>query len=66
MPYELSAVIMARNSETLVLKPFAMTWVTRDRLVARVGVGTPPARGCHGAAVLWPLRLGTPAGCWSR
>jgi hypothetical protein len=27
MPYELSAVIMARNSETLVSKPFAMTWV---------------------------------------
>jgi hypothetical protein len=27
MPYERSAVTMARNSETLVLKPFAMTWV---------------------------------------
>jgi hypothetical protein len=27
MPYELSVVIMARNSETLVLKPFAMNWV---------------------------------------
>jgi hypothetical protein len=27
MPYEQSAVIMAHNSETLVLKPFAMTWV---------------------------------------
>jgi hypothetical protein len=27
MPYEQSAVTMARNSETHVLKPFAMTWV---------------------------------------
>jgi hypothetical protein len=27
MPYEQSAVTMARNSETLVLKPFVMTWV---------------------------------------
>jgi hypothetical protein len=27
MPYEQSAVTMARNSETLVSKPFAMTWV---------------------------------------
>jgi hypothetical protein len=27
MPYEQSAVIMAQNSETLVLKPFAMTLV---------------------------------------
>jgi hypothetical protein len=36
--------------------------VTRDRLVARVGVGTPLARGYRGAVVLWPLRLGMPAG----
>jgi hypothetical protein len=27
MPYKKSAVTMAQNSETLVLKPFAMTWV---------------------------------------
>jgi hypothetical protein len=27
MPYEQSAVTMAQNSGTLVLKPFAMTWV---------------------------------------
>jgi hypothetical protein len=27
MPYELSIVTMAQNSETLILKPFAMTWV---------------------------------------
>jgi hypothetical protein len=26
-PYEQSAVIIAQNSETLILKPFAMTWV---------------------------------------
>jgi hypothetical protein len=36
MPYEQSAVIMAHNSETLILKPFAMTWVLntsfRDRI----------------------------------
>jgi hypothetical protein len=27
MPYERSAVTMARNSKTLTSKPFAMTWV---------------------------------------
>jgi hypothetical protein len=27
MPYEQSTVTMAQNSETLVLRPFAMTWV---------------------------------------
>jgi hypothetical protein len=27
MSYERSAVTMARNSKTLTLKPFAMTWV---------------------------------------
>jgi hypothetical protein len=27
MPYQQSAVTMARNSETLASKPFAMTWV---------------------------------------
>jgi hypothetical protein len=27
MPYEQSAMTMAQKSETLVLKPFAMTWV---------------------------------------
>jgi hypothetical protein len=35
MPYELSAVIMAWNSETLVLKPFAMT--LKDRMATREG-----------------------------
>jgi hypothetical protein len=29
MPYEQSAVTMSPNSETPVLKPFAMTWVLR-------------------------------------
>jgi hypothetical protein len=27
MPYKQSLMIMAQNSETLILKPFAMTWV---------------------------------------
>jgi hypothetical protein len=27
MPYEQSIVTMAQNSETLVLKPFVMSWV---------------------------------------
>jgi hypothetical protein len=27
MPYEQFVVTMAQNSETLILKPFAMTWV---------------------------------------
>jgi hypothetical protein len=27
MPYEQSAMTMAQNSETLILKPFALTWV---------------------------------------
>jgi hypothetical protein len=27
MPYEKFVVTMARNSETIALKPFAMTWV---------------------------------------
>jgi hypothetical protein len=36
MPYELSAVIMARNLETLVLKPFAMTWVLSTSFRVRI------------------------------
>jgi hypothetical protein len=36
MPYELSAVIMARNSESLVLKPFAMTWVLSTSFRVRI------------------------------
>jgi hypothetical protein len=30
MPYERFAVTMARNSNTLTLKPFAMTWVLNN------------------------------------
>jgi transposase InsO family protein len=36
MSYELSAVIMARNSETLILKPFAMTWVMSTSFRVRI------------------------------
>jgi hypothetical protein len=32
----LSAVIMARNSETLVLKPFVMTWVLSTNFRVRI------------------------------
>jgi hypothetical protein len=34
MPYEQSAVTMAQNSETLILKPFAMTWVLNTSFVS--------------------------------
>jgi hypothetical protein len=44
MPYERSAVIMARNSETLVLKPFAMTWVLNTSFRVRI---------CLPRMVLW-------------
>jgi hypothetical protein len=30
MPYERSAVTMAQNSETLISKPFDMTWVMNN------------------------------------
>jgi hypothetical protein len=36
MPYERSAVTMAQNSETLVLKPFAMTWVLNTNFRVRI------------------------------
>jgi hypothetical protein len=36
MPYERSAVTMALNSETLVLKPFAMTWVLNTSFRVRI------------------------------
>jgi hypothetical protein len=36
MPYEQSAVIMAQNSETLILKPFAVTWVLNTSFRVRI------------------------------
>jgi hypothetical protein len=36
MPYELSAVTMAQNSETLVLKSFVMTWVLNISFRVRI------------------------------
>jgi hypothetical protein len=36
MPYEQSAVTMAQNSETRVLKPFAMTWVLNTSFQVRI------------------------------
>jgi hypothetical protein len=36
MPYERSAVTMAPNSETLILKPFAMTWVFNTSFRVRI------------------------------
>jgi hypothetical protein len=36
MPYEQSAVTMAQNSKTLVLKPFAMTWVLNTSFRVRI------------------------------
>jgi hypothetical protein len=35
-PYEQSAVIMAQNSNPLVLKPFAMTWVLNTSFQVRI------------------------------
>jgi hypothetical protein len=49
MPYELSAVTMAQNSGTLVLKPFAMTWVLN--ISFRVRIRLP-------RMVLWKGRTG--------
>jgi hypothetical protein len=54
MPYELSVVIMARNLETLVLKPFAMTWVLSTSF--RVRIRLP-------GMVLWKGRTG-PCARW--
>jgi hypothetical protein len=36
MPYEQSAVTMARNSETLASKPFVMTWVLNTSFRVRI------------------------------
>jgi hypothetical protein len=36
MPYERSAVTMAQNSETLILKLFAMTWVLNTNFRVRI------------------------------
>jgi hypothetical protein len=36
MSYEKSAVTMAQNSETLILKPFAMTWVLNTSFRVRI------------------------------
>jgi hypothetical protein len=36
MPYEQSAVIIAQNSETLILKPFSMTWVLNTSFRVRI------------------------------
>jgi hypothetical protein len=38
MPYEQSTVTMAQNSETLVLKSFAMTWVLNTSFRVRIGL----------------------------
>jgi hypothetical protein len=43
MPYERFAVTMARNSKTLALKPFAMTWVLNTSF--RVCIRLPEWRG---------------------
>jgi hypothetical protein len=36
MSYEQSAVRMAQNSETLILKPFAMAWVLNTSFRVRI------------------------------
>jgi hypothetical protein len=36
MPYEQSTMTMAQNSETLILKPFAMTWVSNINFRVRI------------------------------
>jgi hypothetical protein len=36
MPYERSAVTMARNSETLASKLFSMTWVLNTSFQVRI------------------------------
>jgi hypothetical protein len=44
MPYEQSAMTMAQNSETLILKPFVMTWVLNTSFRVRI---------CLPRMVLW-------------
>jgi hypothetical protein len=44
MSYEQSTMTMAQNSETLVLKPFAMTWVLTTSFSLRI---------CLPRMVLW-------------
>jgi hypothetical protein len=36
MPYEQSTMTIAQSSETLVLKPFAMTWVLNTSFRIRI------------------------------
>jgi hypothetical protein len=36
MPYEQSVVTLAQNSEILILKPFAMTWVLNTSFRVRI------------------------------
>jgi hypothetical protein len=57
MPYEQSAVIMTQNSETLVLKPFAMTWVVN--IIFQVRIRLPRMvlwKGKTGPCVRWLVR----------
>jgi hypothetical protein len=49
MSYEQSAVIMAQNSETLILKPFAMTWVLNTSFRVRIRLPI---------VLLWKGRIG--------
>jgi hypothetical protein len=49
MPYGQSAVIMAQNSETHVLKFFAMTWVLNTSFRVRI---------CLPRMVLWKRKRG--------
>jgi hypothetical protein len=54
MPYEQFAVIMAQNSETLILKPFAMIWVLNTSF--RVCIRLPRMvlwKGKTGPCVRW-------------
>jgi hypothetical protein len=46
MPYKQSTLTMAQNSETLVLKPFAMTWVLNTSF--RVCIRLPGMVLCKG------------------
>jgi hypothetical protein len=48
MPYERSAVTMARNSETLTSKLFAMTWVLNTSFRVRI---------CLPRMVLWKGKI---------
>jgi hypothetical protein len=54
MPYEQSAVTMAQNSETLILKPFAMTWVFNTSFRVRIRLPrTVLWKGKTGHCVRW-------------